>query len=264
MTDGSSSPAAGAVEQTALAAAAQTNPDYKTLGGQKTTEVKTKPENSTPIASIASLEDGRKPKEIPLSDLPPLPQRSILYYTQPFFGAFIVIGLSILLQVITPGGYQSRLVLCFFSCIAFGCVGVLLFADSGAIERTSETVHPIPEEVISLLDTPNELKFLTANLKGPVGGPGHMGSFCVRCLVWRPKTVSKGDAGEFTYRGEVHHCQVCQRCYTGFDHHCGVFGRCIVQKNLLYFYLLVAMLPAGLATFLVPAILYSNTVPSQP
>jgi len=44
-------------------------------------------------------------------------------------------------------------------------------------------------------------------------------SFCVRCLVWRPKSA--------------HHCRICQRCVVNFDHHCNIFGRCIAGKTLL-------------------------------
>ena len=45
-----------------------------------------------------------------------------------------------------------------------------------------------------------------------------------------------------------HHCRVCGHCVSGFDHHCGVLGRCITDRNIGYFYVLVAMGYAGLLT----------------
>ena len=55
------------------------------------------------------------------------------------------------------------------------------------------------------------------------------GTFCVRCLVWRPQGVP------------VHHCAVCQRCAVGFSHHCNWFGRCVTTRNAPPFALLIAI-----------------------
>jgi hypothetical protein len=63
------------------------------------------------------------------------------------------------------------------------------------------------------------------------------GSYCVRCLVWRPH--------------DAHHCRTCGRCVAGFDHHCGVFGRCIVQGNMPCFSMLIGMLFAGPITAMI-------------
>lgn len=85
------------------------------------------------------------------------------------------------------------------------------------------------------------LRFVGQNSKDQAG------SYCTRCLVWRPaerKTSVPGFGGKL----KCHHCSVCQRCVDGFHHHCGVFGRCIVLNNWPCFISLIAMGFLGAAT----------------
>merc|ERR1712107_858369 len=77
------------------------------------------------------------------------------------------------------------------------------------------------------------LSGINENIRGRNGA-----SYCVRCLVWRRDNE----------HGRAHHCQICQRCYSGFDHHCGVFGRCIVARNMPCFVMNLAMIVAGILT----------------
>lgn len=111
----------------------------------------------------------------------------------------------------------------------------LLFGTAGEIRRTEATCYPIPKEVEERLRQSMPLHGL-ANIPGPEHSYMHA-SYCVRCLVWRPRNS-----------GSVHHCAVCQRCVKGFDHHCGVFGRCIVRRNMPCFFANIAMLLAGMVT----------------
>merc|ERR1719422_1782558 len=123
--------------------------------------------------------------------------------------------------------------------VAVLCTSYLLFAGAGVVRRSTSTCYPIPAEVESRLKEGLNLDGMK-NVPGPSGSRSR-GTYCVRCLVWRPP---KED-------GKVHHCQVCQRCVRGFDHHCGVFGRCIVRGNMPCFFTLIAMMFAGMGTTMV-------------
>lgn len=191
----------------------------------------------------------------PLEALPELPDRSSDYYAEPWNGiilvslvcAFLVTFTSIVAKL--GGGLESEHLkhvahLCvsliwLWTALAASCVAYLLFGATGEIKRSASTCYPIPEEVVQLLSSASgadscELRKLDRNIEVSDGS-----SYCVRCLVWRPKQR----------RGAVsHHCNTCQRCVSGFDHHCGVFGRCITTSNLPCFYLLTMMAVAGVLT----------------
>jgi len=198
---------------------------------------------------------GLDPDHIPLTSLPPLPERSLIYYTQPLAGIAVVALASGTCMKAThdfPVGsgetpWQFTLV-CFFSGVAFFCLYVLLRDEtSDEIRRSKATCYPIPPDVASRLrspDYPTLLPMPSKNIQGPSGSTT-LYSYCVRCYVWRPPPRFSESLS--------HHCSVCQRCYTGFDHHCGIIGRCIVRSNLIWFYLLIAMLPCGLVVSAVPA-----------
>jgi hypothetical protein len=120
------------------------------------------------------------------------------------------------------------------SCVLF----LLKFENAGEIKRSAETCYPIPAEVERRLRDGTSLTGL-GNIPRVEGSTAH-GTYCVRCLVWRPGKDQK-----------PHHCNTCQRCVVGFDHHCGVFGRCIVNGNMVCFFTLIGMLFAGMCTAMI-------------
>merc|ERR1712045_605794 len=121
--------------------------------------------------------------------------------------------------------------------MGIGSVLYLLMGGAGVIRRTAKVCYPMPPEVEEGLLRNGNLTELD-NIEGPDNSET-MGTYCVRCLVWRPPKKWMMDA---------HHCSTCQRCVKGFDHHCGVFGRCIVRGNMSCFALMLGMLPAGIVT----------------
>eukprot|EP00434_Breviolum_minutum_P032603 symbB.v1.2.028836.t1/scaffold3094.1/size63714/6 len=94
-------------------------------------------------------------------------------------------------------------------------------------------------------------------------------TFCVRCLVWRPKhepsVIAEAKLPHWLKRrllclpgfrdGSCHHCRTCGRCVRYFDHHCGVFGRCIAgtlcSGNMPFFLLIIFMSFLGTCTGIV-------------
>jgi len=175
----------------------------------------------------------------PLSKLPALYTREPEYRSQPLAGTGIVVFFSAIFVAAVIANVKqqdavesvSRIgtLSAISSCVAAAviCLLYLLCGDAGMIRRSAKTCYPIPKEITDRLQESGaeSLQWMT-NIKGEEGN-----SYCVRCCVWRPP--------------ESHHCSVCQRCYTGFDHHCDVFGRCIVQGNMVCFWLIILMLPAG-------------------
>mmetsp|Transcript_38945 Transcript_38945/g.64683 ORF Transcript_38945/g.64683 Transcript_38945/m.64683 type:complete len:308 (+) Transcript_38945:52-975(+) len=129
------------------------------------------------------------------------------------------------------GSIRTATLFCIYAeaVIAIICLLGLLIGDPGVIKRSPEVTFPLPARVTEFLAQGkplDELQNITEE----------RGTFCVRCLVWRPA----GSAGS-----EVHHCNTCQRCVKDFDHHCGVFGRCIAGNgfggNMGYFKTLIGM-----------------------
>eukprot|EP00927_Polykrikos_kofoidii_P066465 TRINITY_DN62065_c0_g1_i1.p1 TRINITY_DN62065_c0_g1~~TRINITY_DN62065_c0_g1_i1.p1 ORF type:complete len:238 (-),score=17.37 TRINITY_DN62065_c0_g1_i1:108-821(-) len=197
---------------------------------------------------------------VPISDFPPLPVRQWGYWVEPWLGICLVTILSSLLVILTQQivfhfdnpGIWPRIVFSLVvaeAVIAFLCVAYLLFGRAGEIRRSRETCYPLPAEVEQRLLANEDLRGLR-NIDGPAGSKT-LGTFCTRCLVWRPPKTSCQDS---------HHCSVCARCVTGFDHHCGVFGRCIVAKNMPCFVLLTAMAVAGFGTTFAAIVVSPKTV----
>ncbi|CAK9000088.1 unnamed protein product [Durusdinium trenchii] len=147
--------------------------------------------------------------------------------------------------------------------IALICLLYLLFGDPGVIRRSAESCFPLPVEVAHKLQQNESLQDLTANIDD-----GDR-TFCVRCLVWRPKhepsIFAEAPAVQKLKRvvrwlvfvpgfrsGNSHHCRTCGRCVRFFDHHCGVFGRCIAgticSGNMPFFLMIIFMSFCGSCT----------------
>ena len=148
--------------------------------------------------------------------------------------------------------------------VALGCLTmVTFFCDNHACIMGRDS-RPFPDAVASALI--DGLALPTKNIVDKENG-----SFCVRCLVWRPpyEEATGGCRAHshlsprhllehyFDHGGRApHHCSVCQRCVSDFSHHCGVLGRCIAGRglrgNYKYFRVLVDMgYVAGLVNFTV-------------
>merc|ERR1719330_422543 len=203
-------------------------------------------------------------ERIPISALPPLPPRHPEYWMEPFCGicfvggscAFFVSmvrGLVLADNKASKGKENLGLQIADWGImieagLAVFCVLYILFGQAGMIRRSRTTCYPMPPQV--------EATLREAALQRHAPDLTHLsniynedrsvdrGSFCVRCLVWRPQ------------RG-AHHCSTCQRCVTYFDHHCGVFGRCIVGGNMCCFSLLIGLFPAAFVTMFV-AMMFSS------
>eukprot|EP00931_Biecheleriopsis_adriatica_P108326 TRINITY_DN82636_c0_g1_i1.p1 TRINITY_DN82636_c0_g1~~TRINITY_DN82636_c0_g1_i1.p1 ORF type:complete len:227 (+),score=26.93 TRINITY_DN82636_c0_g1_i1:70-750(+) len=208
------------------------------------------------IAGDTDEEYAENERRFPIEDLPELPSRGAAFWTEPFMGICVVGVLCAILIAVTSGvsigteatqlGQLALILIWVEAGIAVFCTAYLLFADAGVIQRSEETCYPIPAEIEELLrqNLPIENR---KNITGP-SDSSTQGSYCVRCLLWRPRNA-----------GKVHHCNVCQRCVTGFDHHCGVFGRCIVAANMPCFMANIGMLFAGMITAMM-AVMSSNAV----
>mmetsp|Transcript_82791 Transcript_82791/g.208449 ORF Transcript_82791/g.208449 Transcript_82791/m.208449 type:complete len:239 (-) Transcript_82791:126-842(-) len=184
----------------------------------------------------------------PIDELPPLSSRAFGFYAEPWCGVGVVSLMSLLLVSLTTDAaseagsdaqkagsvYHVVVPLIWtWAAVAFACVAYLLCGDNGEVKRTARTCYPIPPQIARFLMSSDSMDGMS-NVTGPDGR-----TYCVRCLVWRPKE-GEGGVG--------HHCSTCQRCVTGFDHHCGVFGRCITSRNMPCFYTLIAMLLTGVLT----------------
>eukprot|EP01062_Namystynia_karyoxenos_P036833 TRINITY_DN26827_c0_g1_i2.p1 TRINITY_DN26827_c0_g1~~TRINITY_DN26827_c0_g1_i2.p1 ORF type:complete len:247 (+),score=63.11 TRINITY_DN26827_c0_g1_i2:75-743(+) len=196
--------------------------------------------------------------DIPIHQLPPLPERGQRYRVEPFFAVCVVgtyvitfvvlVNLCVFLDGIEPlsGKVPALALIWTWAAIAVVSSAYILVGDPGEIKRGPDTCYPMPQEVRDRLLRKESLTGL-GNLPGPEGHP-KLGSYCIRCLVWRPPT--KRDSAYRTL-DQSHHCSICQRCVTGFDHHCGVYGRCIAHRNMIPFYLVHAVWALGALTALV-------------
>ncbi|CAK0904296.1 unnamed protein product [Prorocentrum cordatum] len=174
---------------------------------------------------------------------------AVLCRSEPMLGICVVGGMCALLSGITFSvtAIESPENEFMQSCTRLGgpkvvmailCVLYLLKLESaGEIKRSPRTCYPIPAEAGWPLRG-RSLKGLSNITR--VEGSSKDGTYCVRCLVWRPPKEHK-----------PHHCNTCQRCVTGFDHHCGVFGRCIVNGNMVCFVTLIGLLFTGMCTAMV-------------
>mmetsp|Transcript_13545 Transcript_13545/g.39536 ORF Transcript_13545/g.39536 Transcript_13545/m.39536 type:complete len:231 (-) Transcript_13545:45-737(-) len=197
---------------------------------------------------------------IPLDQLPPLPKRGDGYASEPISGICLVSVLSTALVAATYGavafgrgqrtlsGVLVTKLIWTEALTAVLCTAYLLLAQAGVIRRSASTCYPMPAEVEQCLRSSGSLVEL-GNVPGPAGSPT-LGTYCVRCLVWRPPKE----------RDSSHHCSICQRCVVGFDHHCDVFGRCIVRANMTCFMTLIGMMCTGMLTLLVAVVSNAEVV----
>ena len=216
------------------------------------------------------------------SELPPLPtpdharrgrQTAVGCSVVLFLCVFLTSSSSVLLVLgLLPRVLGTALVLCLLveSLVAITCLAALCWTDPGVIVRDAKL--PIPEEVTRCLSAGESLP--SENLRDAT-----LGSFCVRCLVWRPPApatracctdgaceLSRDDhcndqshahrkraplrvlgaaakrlaASACAHEGAPHHCSICQRCVRNFSHHCGFFGRCIAEGNIAFFRTIIA------------------------
>mmetsp|Transcript_8686 Transcript_8686/g.15645 ORF Transcript_8686/g.15645 Transcript_8686/m.15645 type:complete len:284 (+) Transcript_8686:44-895(+) len=196
----------------------------------------------------------------PMSSLPAMPRRGAAYCGEALNGIVVVGGLCLLFVFLVDSaiaeeqeaGMDSTPVkvldsvawwlIRLWATIACFCTLYILFGRADVIYRSPQTCYPIPLEVRSRLRASQPLIGI-ANVEDTVGvldskdgSRQKLGSYCVRCCVWRGPDA------------KAHHCSVCERCVANFDHHCGVFGRCIVDGNMTCFYGNIAMLMLGVLT----------------
>ena len=186
--------------------------------------------------------------------LPPLPAPKAHRRQEALCGTLVVLGIIVGCVSCTRKGTQLMLggaeprsrarvlaARAFMSAVlaeaavALTCLAGLLFDDAGEVRRSAATCVPVPPAVADRLRAGAGAHAITANIADEA-----LGTYCVRCLVWRPPNSTP------------HHCSTCQRCVTAFDHHCGVFGRCIagegLRGNWKYFVTIISMGLGGMAT----------------
>lgn len=147
--------------------------------------------------------------------------------------------------------------------VALACFAGVLIGDAGVIRRSAASCFPLPEPVATRLRAGQPLDGQLQNIEDD-----EHGTYCVRCLVWRPPPVMSGGF-PFSVRRQkqAHHCSVCNRCVGEFDHHCGVLGRCIAgsgcRGNMVYFIGLICVgWLGGMTTFAASAM--GETRPALP
>ena len=180
---------------------------------------------------------------LPLRHLPPLPRRDPQFWSEMVTGICIVatmIGTLMTSVHLSIGSSEhwrfplwcssaDRLMQCL-AVVASACIAIILFGRCGEVKRSKKTCYPIPAQVAFALAR-GTLPLELHNVLAPVAMP-KLGSFCVRCLLWRDLSG--------------HHCSICQRCVVQFDHHCGVLGRCVVRQTMICLYLSLIMAILGL------------------
>ena len=116
--------------------------------------------------------------------------------------------------------------------IALICL-VGLHGDSDSVILRDPS-QPMPDDVVSALRIAGPLP--SRNIEDE-----QRGSFCVRCLVWRPVSTPQCCAkrsrhllaGLCEHSGHgAHHCSICQRCVAEFSHHCGMHTVCCVYVDM--------------------------------
>eukprot|EP00929_Paragymnodinium_shiwhaense_P074933 TRINITY_DN38324_c0_g1_i1.p1 TRINITY_DN38324_c0_g1~~TRINITY_DN38324_c0_g1_i1.p1 ORF type:complete len:239 (-),score=33.82 TRINITY_DN38324_c0_g1_i1:86-802(-) len=229
-----------------------------------------KPQEEVPCVSsygATACEGGAAWHELPLDLLPPLKDRSYAYWTEPILGVTLVTGLCGLLLAISyhtavsqngvsdaPSAMAGFVGVLVCVTIAMSCLlKLVVLSNPDEICRSKEKSYPLPAEVVEYLRQRDDAQDLPVpgNIEGPAGS-AKLGSYCVRCFVWRPPAKQREEAGR------SHHCNTCQRCVVGFDHHCNLFGRCITRGNLVPFWTLVAMLPLGISSAMLPLMFSSD------
>ena len=199
---------------------------------------------------------GNEEAQLLLSDdaalVPPLPRPRPARQQQFTVGCMLVVTISTVLlfiawQVIASDVWPAPLgatlcALCILEAIAgLTCLVGLQITTSVVLER--DPTKPLPEAVSAALRSGDKLP--AKNIEDSV-----LGTFCVRCLLWRPplREESAGACGHHSGRWwpaaphvlthlydhggrTYHHCSTCQRCVADFSHHCGVFGRCMAGRG---------------------------------
>mmetsp|Transcript_76382 Transcript_76382/g.212183 ORF Transcript_76382/g.212183 Transcript_76382/m.212183 type:complete len:249 (-) Transcript_76382:71-817(-) len=171
------------------------------------------------------------------------PERSAAYWSEPRTSVFAIGTLSAiclgplhLADTFCHGGFFRVALWFVWAAVAVVAASsaYIIFGGAGEIRRSAANSHPIPDVVAERLRRHKSMDGL-ANVEGPSGSETH-GSFCVRCLLWRPPDGYRG-----TRLVVHHHCRTCQRCFACFDHHCDFFGRCIVSANMPCKWLVIVM-----------------------
>ena len=163
--------------------------------------------------------------------LPPMPEPDRTTRMQESCtGCFLVTGIVVVLVLIThigslrsgtlEGGVWWFFFLAIYTeaAIAMFCLFVILYGDPGVIRRSPETCFPLPELVKERLDRGEALDGLD-NLSHE-----QLGSYCVRCCVWRPPSAKLKNRGAMPDDCDMsvcengsHHCRTCGRCVVDFD-----------------------------------------------
>ena len=229
------------------------------------------PENSE--GWIFMVRDEESAGLLVASNLPPLPQPSPKRLHQTLCGAVVVLSAicstCAITTILSWTSAPAELIIVLQrlaateTCVALICLMGVNFGGSDSTIRRELASHAIPAEVVAALQ--EGLPLPAKNIED-----AELGTFCIRCCVWRPASEPGGhccglqakggdslhayDFGRIidhalahAFRhggvGTSHHCSICQRCVRDFSHHCGVLGRCIAGKgangNYKYFRLLV-------------------------
>ena len=207
--------------------------------------------------------------------LPPLPARKAHRHQEALCGTLVVLGIIAGCVSCTrkgtelmvggaapPSPARAFAARAFMSAVlaeaavALACLAGLLFDDAGEVRRSAATCVPVPPAVADRVRAGAGAHAITANIADDA-----LGTYCVRCLVWRPPNstphhCSTCQVGERSLSPQnvpsPERCPTRQRCVTAFDHHCGVFGRCIagegLRGNWKYFVTIISMGLGGMAT----------------
>ena len=71
------------------------------------------------------------------------------------------------------------------ACVALVCLGGLMCGDPGVVKRTPQTIAPMPDHVRIRLERDPTGKQLASRSSGPNLSDPQLGTYCVRCLLWR-------------------------------------------------------------------------------